>query len=309
MFSFRKTISALLFLILFSVVAVAQELTVDYHSAKLSAVLSDIQDKTGYHFVYNNSLVDVSTTVTATASGSLRQVLDSVLGNLPVEYEIIDKQIILSPVKEKAKSGKTTVSGVVVDDSGLPLPGVFVQEKGTQNGTSSDLDGRYSLTVSQSSTLVFSCLGLKESEQSVPRSGGRLDVQMSSDVNYLDEVVIVGYGVQKRANLTGAVSTIIFSDGVDSRPITTASNALGGLAPGLAVTQTSGQPGEDGATLRVRGNTTLNTNSPLVLVDGIEYSMDNINPQDIESITVLKDASSTAIFGSPPKAELPGKPM
>ena len=298
MFSFRKTIPSFLFLILFSVVAVAQELTVDYHSTKLSTVLTDIQNKTGYHFVYNNSLVDVSTTVTATASGSLRQVLDSVLGNLPVEYEIIDKQIILSPVKEKAKSGKTTVSGVVVDDSGLPLPGVFVQEKGTQNGTSSDLDGRYSLTVSQGSTLVFSCLGLKESEQSVPRSGGRLDVQMSSDVNYLDEVVIVGYGVQKRANLTGAVSTINFSDGVDSRPITTASNALGGLAPGLAVTQTSGQPGEDGATLRVRGNTTLNTNSPLVLVDGIEYSMDNINPQDIESITVLKDASSTAIFGS-----------
>ena len=298
MFSFRKTIPVLLLLTLFSFAATAQELSVDYNSTKLSTVLADIQNKTGYHFIYNNSLVDVSTPVTASAQGNLRKVLDTVLKDLPIEYEVIEKQIILSPAKEKPASGKITITGVVRDDSGLPLPGVFVQEKGTQNGAASDMDGRYTLSVSKGAVLVFSCLGLKESEMAAPMNGGSLDVQMSSDVNYLDEVVIVGYGVQKRANLTGAVSTINFSEGLDSRPITSTSTALGGLAPGLAVTQTSGQPGEDGATLRVRGNTTINSNSPLVLVDGIEYSMDNINPQDIESITVLKDASSTAIYGS-----------
>lgn len=298
MFSFRKTIPVLLLLTLFSFAATAQELSVDYNSTKLSTVLADIQNKTGYHFIYNNSLVDVSTPVTASAQGNLRKVLDTVLKDLPIEYEVIEKQIILSPAKEKPASGKITITGVVRDDSGLPLPGVFVQEKGTQNGAASDMDGRYTLSVSKGAVLVFSCLGLKESEMAAPRNGGSLNVQMSSDVNYLDEVVIVGYGVQKRANLTGAVSTINFSEGLDSRPITSTSTALGGLAPGLAVTQTSGQPGEDGATLRVRGNTTLNSNNPLVLVDGIEYPMDNINPQDIESITVLKDASSTAIYGS-----------
>ncbi len=277
--------------------AFAQTITADYNSVKLSQVISDIQKQSGYHFVYNNSLVDVEAPVTARVSGDIRQVLDAVLADLPVDYEILDRQITLSPRKKKEAPGKLTVSGVVTDDTGAGLPGVFVLEKGSNNATSTDNNGRYSLSVSPGATLVFSSMGFKDAEHPASRSG-KLDMQLVSDINYLDEVVIVGYGTQKRANLTGAVSTINFSDGLESRPITSTSTALGGLAPGLAVTQTSGQPGEDGATLRIRGNTTLNTNSPLVLVDGIEYSMDNINPQDIETITVLKDASSTAIYGS-----------
>lgn len=294
----KKVISVAILLLIGSFLAKAQTITVDYNSVSLSYAISDIQKQSGYHFVYNNSLVDVEAPVTAKASGDLRQVLDAVLAGLPVDYEIIDRQITLSPKKKKEAPGKVTVSGIITDDAGAELPGVFVLEKGTGNATSSDVSGRYSLSVSPGAALVFSSMGFKDVESYAPRGGGRLDIQLASDINYLDEVVVVGYGVQKRANLTGAVSTINFSEGLESRPITSTSTALGGLAPGLAVTQTSGQPGEDGATLRVRGNTTLNTNSPLVLVDGIEYSMDNINPQDIESITVLKDASSTAIYGS-----------
>ena len=299
MFSQRKIWGILTFLLLAVLPLNAQELSVQYQDTKLSAVLSDIQNRTGYHFVYNNSLVNVSVPVTVEASGSLRQVLDAVMGQAKVEYKIIDRQIILTPAKQAPKTPqKVTVSGIVTDETGAPLPGVFVSEKGTQNATSSDLDGKYSISVSPRSVLVFSSIGLADSEVDVPSAGGSLNVQMSSDINYLDEVVVVGYGVQKRANLTGAVSSINFSEGLETRPITSTSSALGGLAPGLAVTQTSGQPGEDGATLRIRGNTTLNSNGPLVLVDGIEYGMDNINPQDIASITVLKDASSTAIYGS-----------
>ena len=295
----RKILGILIILLLAAFPLAAQDLSIQYQDTRLSTVLSDIQTKTGYHFVYNNSLVDVSIPVTVEVSGSIRQVLDAVMEQAKAEYKIIDRQIILTPAKQNPKTPqKVTVSGVVTDEAGAPLPGVFVSEKDTQNATSSDLDGKYTLTVSPKSILVFSSLGLADSEREVPSAGGNLDVQMSSDVNYLDEVVVVGYGVQKRANLTGAVSSINFSEGLDSRPITTTSTALAGLAPGLAVTQTSGKPGEDSATLRIRGNTTLNTNSPLVLVDGIEYSMDNVNPQDIESITVLKDASSTAIYGS-----------
>lgn len=295
---FKKTLGAALLLFISVFVARAQTLKVDYESTRLSAVISDIQTKSGFRFIYNNSLIDTSTPVTVHASGQLRQVIDEVFADLPIEYEIIDKQIILRPGQKVRKSSLVTVSGIITDDAGITLPGVFVQEKGGSNGTSSDLDGKYAINVAPGAVLVFSCIGMKGVEEIVPQGGGRMNVQMNSDQNYLEEVVVVGYGVQKRANLTGSVSTINFSDGLDSRPITSASSALGGLAPGLSVTQTSGKPGEDGATLRVRGNTTLNTNNPLVLVDGIEWSMDNINPQDIESITVLKDASSTAIYGS-----------
>ena len=121
---------------------------------------------------------------------------------------------------------------------------------------------------------------------------------MKEDTQLLDEVVVVGYGVQKKGNLTGSVTQINFNDAIESRPAMTTSSALAGLSAGLQVRQTSGQPGEDSASLRIRGNTTLNNNSPLVLVDGVEWSMDDVNPADIESVTVLKDASSTAIYGS-----------
>lgn len=298
MISFKKSLVLLAAVLLSASVAFAQDISVDYKGVKLNSVLLDIQNKTGYHFIYNNSLVDVNTEVTAKVSGSITKVLDVILEDLSIKYEISDKQIILSPAVKQAKQSKSvTVSGTVLDEQGQPLPGVFISEKGTKNATTTDLDGKYSLTLAVDSNMEFSCLGMKTEEMLPPRNG-KLDLQMKPDTNYLDEVVVVGYGVQKRANLTGAVSTVNFSEGLESRPITTASSALGGLAPGLAVSQTSGQPGSDGATLRIRGNTTLNSNGPLVLVDGIEYSMDDINPQDIESITVLKDASSTAIYGS-----------
>lgn len=293
-----KILVILALLLLGSSLAKAQSFSVDYNAVKLSYALSDIQKKSGYNFVYNNSLVNVNALVTAKASGTIRQVLDAVLSGLSIDYEILDRQITLSPKKKESK--KVSVSGVVTDDAGQPMPGVFVVEKGAANpiSTMTDMDGKYSISVPPGTVLLFTCMGFKEEERAVNPGGGKIDLLMASDINYLDEVVVVGYGVQKRANLTGAVSSINFSEGLESRPITSTSSALGGLAPGLAVTQTSGQPGDDGATLRIRGNTTLNTNSPLVLVDGIEYSMDNINPQDIESITVLKDASSTAIYGS-----------
>lgn len=295
-----KKLLSIFALLLFSMAVLrAQDITVDYTDVKLKTVLADLRSKSGCNFVYNNSLVDVDALVTASASGTLRHILDLVLSELPVAYEIVDKQVILRPkTAEKQPVNKVTVSGVVLDDAGLPLPGVFVSESGTTNATSTDGSGRYTINVTPGAVLSFSSLGLQTVEQASPKAGGKVDVTLTSDVNYLESVVVVGYGVQKRANLTGAVSSINFSEGMDSRPITSTSTALGGLAPGLAVSQTSGRPGEDGASLRIRGNTTLNSNSPLVLVDGIEYSMDNVNPQDIESITVLKDASSTAIYGS-----------
>ena len=191
-----------------------------------------------------------------------------------------------------------TVSGVVIDENGETLPGVSVVEVGTTNGVLTDLNGHYTLkTTSAKPSVSFSYIGYQTT--TLPLNGRtKLDVQMKVETKVLDEVVVVGYGVQKKVNLTGSVTSINFADQTEGRPIMSVSSALSGLAAGMNVTQASGQPGSDGATIRVRGNGTFNTNSPLVLVDGIEWSMDNVNPNDIESISVLKDAASTAIYGT-----------
>ena len=191
-----------------------------------------------------------------------------------------------------------TVSGVVIDENGETLPGVSVVEVGTTNGVLTDLNGHYTLkTTSAKPSVSFSYIGYQTTTLSL-NGRTKLDVQMKVETKVLDEVVVVGYGVQKKVNLTGSVTSINFADQTEGRPIMSVSSALSGLAAGMNVTQASGQPGSDGATIRVRGNGTFNTNSPLVLVDGIEWSMDNVNPNDIESISVLKDAASTAIYGT-----------
>lgn len=191
-----------------------------------------------------------------------------------------------------------TVNGVVTDENGETLPGVSVNETGTINSTLTDPNGHYTLkTTTGNPSITFSYIGYQTTTVAV-KGRTRLDVRMEVENKILDEVVVVGYGVQKKVNLTGSVSSINFSDQIKGRPIVNASTALAGLAAGVNVSQSSGQPGSDGATLRVRGNGTFNTNSPLVLVDGIEWSLSNVNPNDIESISVLKDAASTAIYGT-----------
>lgn len=189
------------------------------------------------------------------------------------------------------------VKGTVSDVAGEPIIGANVMEKGTTNGTITDINGEFVLNVKEKATLVVSYIGYVQQEVAV---GNKNNVQivMKEDSKALDEVVVVGYGVQKKANLTGAVSSVDFEEQAKSRPVTTVSAALAGLSAGVQVMQNSGQPGSDGATIRVRGIGTLNDANPLVLIDGMEGSMDNVNAQDIESISILKDAASCAIYGS-----------
>ena len=191
------------------------------------------------------------------------------------------------------------VTGRVISAlDGSSLPGVSVLLKGTTTGTTTDADGKYSLSVSEGDVvLVFSFIGYTSQEVAV---NGRsvVDLALLEDVQSLEEVVIVGYGEQKKVNLTGSVSTVNFEGALDNRPITNASQALSGVVPGIWVSQNSGKPGSDGAQIRVRGWGTLNNSNPLVLVDGVEASINEINPNDIESMTVLKDAASSAIYGS-----------
>ncbi len=191
-----------------------------------------------------------------------------------------------------------SVTGQVTDESGEQLPGVNVVIKGTSRGTTTNAEGQYQVEVPDGPvTLVFSSVGYMSQELAL---GDRstLDVQLATDSKSLNEVVVVGYGSQQKVNLTGAISTVKFDDEINNRPITNSSQALGGTASGVWVSQNSGKPGSDGAQIRVRGWGTLNNSNPLIIIDGVEGSFEQLNPSDIESISVLKDAASAAIFGS-----------
>ena len=191
-----------------------------------------------------------------------------------------------------------TIKGTVVDETGEPIIGANVVEKGTTNGVITDFNGEFTLNVPLNCTVQVSYIGYNTQEVKITSTTQTLNIKMVEDSETLDEVVVVGYGVQKKANLTGAVASVDFEEQAKSRPVTTVSAALAGLSAGVQVMQNSGQPGSDGATIRVRGVGTLNDANPLVLIDGMEGSMDNINAQDIETISILKDAASCAIYGS-----------
>lgn len=206
--------------------------------------------------------------------------------------ELSEANTVASP-----QQAKITITGVVADANAESIIGANVVEKGTTNGTITNFDGEFSLNVAPGATLVISYIGYVEQEI---RLDGKtaVTVRMIEDSQALEEVVVVGYGKQKKVNLTGSVSSVDFTEQSMSRPITNVSSALAGLSAGVQVMQTSGQPGSDGAKIRIRGVGTLNNADPLVLIDGIEGVMDAVNPLDIESISILKDAASGAIYGS-----------
>ncbi|MEE9361703.1 MAG: TonB-dependent receptor [Cellulophaga sp.] len=179
---------------------------------------------------------------------------------------------------------------------GMPLIGVNVLVKGTQDGTVSNFDGNFTINAASNGVLVFSYIGFKTLEVAVNNQTS-ISVTMEEDTSQLDEIVIVGYGTQRKENLTGSISTVKLGDDLN-RPIANATQALAGKAAGVTVTQNSGNPGGDGASIKIRGIGTLGNSNPLVLIDGIRGSLGNVNVADIETITVLKDAASAAIYGA-----------
>lgn len=189
------------------------------------------------------------------------------------------------------------ISGIVKDSKSTPLPGVNILEEGTYNGTLTNFDGEYSLKVKEGSTLVFSYLGMETQKFEVGKQK-IINIILEEDVANLDEIVVVGYGSQKKGNITGAISTVELKD-VKGRSLTSSSQVLQGKVAGVSVTQNSGSPGDDDATIRIRGISSIdNNNDPLVIIDDIEGSLSDVNPSDIESISVLKDAASASIYGS-----------
>ena len=276
----------------------------------VGTIIQSISQQTGYEFSYdvsilNKEISDVSVNV---KKERIENVLDQVFKGTGISYKIVNNRIFLKNdvytsdnqvfikrggVKQQSKK----IIGTVVDATGMPVIGANVMVKGTTNGTITDMDGKFSLEVEDGAVLQVSYIGFANQEIKVGNQTS-LSIAMKEDAEALDELVVVGYGVQKKANLTGSVSTVKYGQELENRPITDPSQALSGKTTGVWVSQNSGAPGSDGATIRVRGYGTLNNTEPLVLIDGVEGRMAELAPNDIESITVLKDAASAAIYGS-----------
>jgi len=208
--------------------------------------------------------------------------------------------MLLIPVGQFVFAQKT-ISGTVSDATGMPLPGANILEKGTANGVTTDFDGNYSIQVSgNNNVLVFSFVGYVTQEVTVTNQT-TIDVVLQEDLAQLDEVVIVGYGTQKKVNLTGSVETVSFREEVN-QPVTNSAQLLYGRFSGVQLTQTSGNPGADGSSIVIRGIGTFGNSTPLIVIDNIQYDdlsvFNNIDPANIESVTVLKDASASAIYGA-----------
>ncbi|MDX8340701.1 TonB-dependent receptor [Draconibacterium sp. IB214405] len=215
-------------------------------------------------------------------------------------YEVLKRMlliivlIITSYLNVAAQAN--SLSGVVKDEADLPLPGVSVVIQGTTTGTVTNVDGEFTLTnVENGTTLLFSCVGMK-TEEVVYNGESTVAITMVIDAIGIDEVVAIGYGVKKKSNLTGSVATVNASQ-INTRPTQSISSALSGTMSGVSVRQTSGAPGSQTGSVVIRGKNSINGGSPLVIVDGVPGSMDNIDLEDVENISVLKDAASAAIYG------------
>ena len=283
----------------------AQKITLKEKNTPLKEVLKKIRLQCNYEFAFNSEILNNANPVNIELNNvTLNEALNEIFKVQPLTFIITNNTVVIkklskiSPVVKEMTNAQEIIAGQVKDVKGIPLPGVNVLIKGTTIGTVTDQLGKYRLNTSQSSgTLVYSYVGYNRQEAEIANRK-TIDIILIEEASSLNEVVVVGYGTQKKLNLTGAVSTVDFTKEMDNRPITNASQALSGKVSGVWVSQNSGSPGSDGSTLRVRGFGTLNDANPLILIDGVEGNLNELNPNDIASMTVLKDAASSAIYGS-----------
>ena len=294
-----KLIAIILFFsALLSAAPLYGQISVTFKDVPLMEALSTLENKSEYSFFYSNMLPDKDARVSIDAKDkSIEFILDNIFSNLSISYEINGHQIVLREDKKEEKNTSYKASGVVVDSAGEPVIGAGVVIEGSTNGTITDVDGRWELVVPSTTTkIVISSLGYKEQIVAAGSASART-VTLQEDSQMLQETVVVGYGVQKKVNLTGAVA-MVNSEEMNARPISSVASGLQGLLPGVTVVNSSSQPGQANTTIRVRGVGTIGNSNPLILIDGIEGDISSINPEDIESVSVLKDAASSAIYGA-----------
>lgn len=277
----------------------AQRITLNMKNVKMEQIVSAIAKQANLSAAYSKQAVNLDRKIDVDVTNmDLRAVLDKVVQGTGIGYEVKNDKIYLFPETEKVKvvQQNQIIKGVVKDAIGEPLIGVAVVVKGTANGTITDLNGNFSIAAAKGTMLEFSYVGYQKQEL---KAQEWMEVLLKEDMLALDEVVVVGFGSQKKVNLTGAVG-MVNADELTSRPVVNATQALQGLIPGLQISQSSGSL-ESSPSMNIRGVGTIgdgSTGSPLVLIDGMEGDINTINPQDIENISVLKDAAASSIYGS-----------
>ena len=275
------------------------KVSIRMNNVKLDKILNEIENQTDYLFIYNNQVDINKITSVKVKNEAVAQVLDRILSGTGINYELEGTHIILTTEAIKdlhAQQQAKTVTGTVTDVSGEPIIGANIRIKGTTTGTITDIDGNFSIKAEPQSVIEVSYIGYL-TQETVINNQKSIRFLLKEDTKTLDEVVVIGYGVQKKADLTGSVANI------NTEKLNTQSNAnigqaLQGKIAGVDIVSQGGAPGS-GTRIMVRGIGTLNNASPLYIVDGMYMnSIDHINPNDIASIDVLKDASSAAIYGS-----------
>lgn len=275
------------------------KVSIRMNNVKLDKILNEIENQTDYLFIYNNQVDINKITSVKVKNEAVAQVLDRILSGTGINYELEGTHIILTTEAIKdlhAQQQAKTVTGTVTDVSGEPIIGANIRIKGTTTGTITDIDGNFSIEAEPQSVIEVSYIGYL-TQETVINNQKSIRFLLKEDTKTLDEVVVIGYGVQKKADLTGSVANIN-TEKLNTQSNANISQALQGKIAGVDIVSQGGAPGS-GTRIMVRGIGTLNNASPLYIVDGMYMnSIDHINPNDIASIDVLKDASSAAIYGS-----------
>lgn len=293
-----------------SVYSQKTKIDLQLRNSTVADILKSIEGNSEFIFVYDTELINTRIEKSISLrDAKIETVLDELFGSSNIAYLVDDRQVFLYKkddlkqlefLKSELNSEqpqKKDISGKVSDNDGVPLPGVSIVVKGTAIGTITNMDGEFKISVpSNATTLTVSFVGLKSQEIEITKKT-KFNIVMMEDMVDVDEVVVVGYGTQKKATVVGAITTITTQD-LKQSPTTNLSNALAGRMSGMMVTQYSGgEPGVDKSSVIVRGMSTLGNKNPIVIVDGIERDFQYLNPDEVETFTLLKDASATAVYG------------
>lgn len=273
-------------------------ISLDLKDVAVKEALKAIENASEFYFIYNNELINVDRKVDVVVKEKkIGDILRDIFTGRDVDFFVIDRKIVLAPANLPSdQQQQRSVTGKVTDKNGEPLPGVTVLVKGTTQGTITTTTGTYSLTnIPEGAILLFSFVGMHSLEIEVGNQAS-INVVMQEEAIGIEEVVAIGYGTQKKVNLTGAVSQIKADEIIKNRPVSSLSTALQGAIPGLQITSKSGRPGEP-SSIVIRGTMSITGGSPLVLVDNVPMNIEDLNPADIEAISVLKDASASSIYG------------
>jgi len=284
------------------------KITLKLNNVSVGQLIDEIESTTEFQFVYKIEDVNLERIVSIKSNNDkIDKILNQIFGNTTTTFNLYDRRIYLvrraeTTISRPLKVDTTVpalqnvIKGTISDKDGAPLAGANILEKGTTNGTQADFDGNFSLAVEdENALLVVSYIGFKTTEIAL-NGQATLTIELIEDAAKLEEIVVVGYGTQRKGTLTASVS-VLDGEKIKNIPVVDVSNTLSGRVAGVLAIQNSGEPGRDGTTFRIRGIGTTGNADALVIVDGVERELNSVNPSDIESMSILKDAASVAPYG------------